>query len=372
MKCYDPSQLPVLNALAREFVVCDNWHAPMPGPTWPNRMFVHGASAGGLDHSPTTLEIVTWETVNHFAFPNGSIFDALQAKGVSRRLYAGDDFPMVAVLRNLSLGDIRHYAYFPADLSEANYPYSYVFIEPSYDVLHDYKAGTSQHPLGDVTRGETLIKTTYESIRNSPVWPSSMLIITWDEAGGFYDHAIPPAAVAPGDTTPTSQLNKNHFTFEQYGPRVPAVVISPLIPGNRIDHRVYDHSSVPATLEGLFGLNPLTKRDAQANRLTDLVSLGTPRDTPATLPNAGAAAPASTPVPSLVAAAPPVNATPVARPAAPANDGTLPGVIQSAMRQQLQALPAQRDAILAQVASIKTRADAMGFLQDVQKKVRGM
>jgi len=58
MKCYDPSQLPVLNALAREFVVCDNWHASLPGPTWPNRLFAHGASSGGLDHSLTTLEIV--------------------------------------------------------------------------------------------------------------------------------------------------------------------------------------------------------------------------------------------------------------------------------------------------------------------------
>ena len=56
MKCYTPDQLPVLNALASEFVVCDSWQASMPGPTWPNRMFVHAASAAGLDHSPTTLE----------------------------------------------------------------------------------------------------------------------------------------------------------------------------------------------------------------------------------------------------------------------------------------------------------------------------
>src|SRR5579862_2396420 len=87
MKCYDPGQLPVLNALAQEFVMCDNWHASLPGPTWPNRMFVHGASSAGLDHSPTTAEIVEWETVSHFGFPNGSIFDALNAKGVQRRLY---------------------------------------------------------------------------------------------------------------------------------------------------------------------------------------------------------------------------------------------------------------------------------------------
>jgi len=63
MKCFAPEQLPILTALAQEFAVCDNWYASMPGPTWPNRMFVHAASSGGLDHSPTTEEIVEWETV---------------------------------------------------------------------------------------------------------------------------------------------------------------------------------------------------------------------------------------------------------------------------------------------------------------------
>src|SRR5580692_3476618 len=109
MKCFTVTQLPVLNALASEFVVCDNWHASMPGPTWPNRMFVHAASSGGLDHSPTTPEIFEWETIDGFHFANGTIFDALKKKEVSRRLYDGDDFPMVAALKGISLSDIRHY-----------------------------------------------------------------------------------------------------------------------------------------------------------------------------------------------------------------------------------------------------------------------
>jgi len=77
MKCYSHSHLPVLNALAREFVICDNWFASMAGPTWPNRVFVHAASSGGLDHSPSTQEIVEWETLHGFAFQNGTIFDRL-------------------------------------------------------------------------------------------------------------------------------------------------------------------------------------------------------------------------------------------------------------------------------------------------------
>src|SRR5579863_3333454 len=170
LKCFAPEQLPVLMALAEEFAVCDNWHASMPGPTWPNRMFVHAGSSGGLDHSPTNQEIVGWETTGGFQFKAGSIFDALKQKGVSQRIYAGDDFPMVAALKGISLSDILHYGNFASDLSQPTYPYGYVFIEPSYDVLNEYKNSSSQHPLTDVTLGEGLIKETYEAIRNSPHW----------------------------------------------------------------------------------------------------------------------------------------------------------------------------------------------------------
>jgi phospholipase C len=171
--------------LAQEFAVCDNWHASMPGPTWPNRMFVHAGSSGGLDHSPTTQEIVLWETISGFQFKSGTIFDALKRKGVSYRLYAGDDFPMLAALKGISLFDIHHYSEFSGDLSQARFPYGYVFIEPSYDVLNEYRNSTSQHPLTDITLGERLIKETYEAIRNSALWETSVLLITWDEHGGF-------------------------------------------------------------------------------------------------------------------------------------------------------------------------------------------
>ena len=197
MKCYTPDQLPVLNTLAREFALCDHWFASMPGPTWPNRMFVHAASAGGLDHSPTVPEILRWELLNGFSFPNGNLFELLETYGVTRRLYAGDDFPMMAALKGIGLGDVRKYDLFAGDLQTPEYPYNYIFIEPSYDLFHEYRSGNSQHPLGDVRRGEALIKQTYEAIRNSPHWEDSMLIVTWDEHGGFYDHATPPAAIAP-------------------------------------------------------------------------------------------------------------------------------------------------------------------------------
>ena len=87
--------------------------------------------------------------------------------------------------------------------SQTSYAPTYTLIEPSYGHLwSDFKCGTSQHPHDDVTRGEGLIKATYEAIRNSPVWNSSVMVITWDEHGGFYDHLPPPAAMPPGDWSP--------------------------------------------------------------------------------------------------------------------------------------------------------------------------
>ena len=349
MKCYRPGQLPVLNALAREFVACDNWHASLPGPTWPNRMFVHGASSGGLDHSPATTEIVAWETVAGFPLPNGTIFDLLSRAGVTRRLYGGDDFPMVAALKGIHLDDIRHYSLFASDLAQPAYPYRYIFIEPCYDELSDYRNGDSQHPLADVTKGEALIKSTYEAIRNSAVWPDSLLIVTWDEHGGFYDHAgDPPPAVPPGDS-PDPRYNRNGFAFDRYGPRVPAVVISPRIPRNLIDHRVYDHASIPATLESLFGLPALTARDASANRLDALVTLPAARaDCPATLPAPAAA---------------------VTRPDDSADRGNLPAILHAAMRQEITLAPERADEIARRVAAIGTRADARQYLDEVRAKI---
>ena len=370
MKCYSPGQLTVLNALAQEFAVCDQWHASMPGPTWPNRMFVHGAASGGLDHSPTTAEMTLWESVLGFAFPNGDIFDRIQARGLQRRLYAGDDFPMIAALKGIHLDDIRNYDHFAADLQGA-FPYSYVFIEPSYCLLDDYKGSTSQHPLDDVRLGEGLIKTTYEAIRNSPLWKSSVLIITWDEHGGFFDHAIPPVAVAPGDTTPTSRHNKYGFTFEQYGPRVPAVVVSPWIPKNVVDHRLYDHSSIPATLEKLYGMAPLTERDRAANTLLPLLSLAAARDdAPAILPSIAGPVAGET-LPMLTASSASYSRLTPARPQDSVNDGNLPVVIQAAMRQDIElSEPEERHTIIAKVAALKTRSDAAAYLAGVSAKRR--
>jgi phospholipase C len=301
LACLTTEQVPVLSTLAREFAVCDRWFSSMPGPTWPNRFFLHAATSGGLDRSPTA-----WETVvsqfGGYHFEHGSIFEALDRHRLAWRVYHGDPLPQVAALSVMDLDtmlshfrgvdDLYH------DLQDDRFTPAYVFIEPDYGLLTpplgDFQCGNSQHPRDDVTRGDALIKLVYEAIRQSPHWESSLLLITYDEHGGFYDHVPPPPGVPPGDVTDPAN-NRHGFRFDQLGVRVPAVVVSPWVPDlrsagpespdcNVVDHTPYDHSSLLATLEHLYGVPPLTARDAQANDLLHLLSAGTPREAPRTLP----------------------------------------------------------------------------------------
>jgi phospholipase C len=302
MRCFAPDEkgndrLPILTTLAREFAVCDRWFSSLPGPTWPNRFFVHAASSGGLDDSPSGFETVTSTLVDGYMFENGTIFDALDRACLDWKVFHGDALPQVFAISGMTfnrlLGKFGDFDEFEEQVMDKGYSPVYTFIEPDYgNVLpvisdSDFTCGNSQHPLDDVTRGEKLIKKVYEVIRASPHWENSVLIVTYDEHGGFHDHVKPPAAVPPGDALSDPDNDHHHFAFDQLGVRVPAVVISPLIPRSTVDHRhVYDHSSVPATLERLFGLDPLTNRDAAANDILHLLTLPSARgDAPLTLPD---------------------------------------------------------------------------------------
>jgi len=331
MACFNTSkQLPVIYQLACEFAICDHWYSSLPGPTWPNRFFVHGASSAGWTDSPHLSDEVTWEMIHGFRFSNGSIFQALGNAGHEWRLYNDDknqfsDDPsgpeyggwisQVASLHGISQLDLHSIDRFASDLKEKTaeglpaYTYPYTFIEPNFgrsffspQRLHKgptykgptYKGGSSQHPEDDPSGGEGLIKAVYEAIRNSPVWNTSLLVIVYDEHGGFYDHVKPCSAIPPGDEIPEGQVTRNAlgFDFTQYGVRVPAVIVSPLIPKGSVDHTLYDHSSILATLEKLLGMNPLTNRDGSANDLRHLLTNPAPReDCPETLVSPATASP---------------------------------------------------------------------------------
>ncbi len=320
MRCFAPGTLPVLTALAKEFVLCDHWFSAIPGPTEPNRMFVHAATSGVFDNSPSNSDYEeifgsksAGDTDDGVSFENGTIFDALRRAKVPFRIYAGDGFPQVGLLKGISLyDDVDDFANFAADIMEPTYDAAYTFIEPRYDTISQQLGlpfvNNSQHPANSVELGEALIKTVYETIRNSPRWNQSMLIITWDEHGGFFDHVTPPrAARIPTKSSPNGIEGKDFgFMFDQYGVRVPAVVISPWCPQNLIEQRPHEHSFIPATIEQLFGLNPLTNRDSGVVGLQTLATLPAPRNVTLALPNPVAASEPTGPVPGT-----PVTATTV-------------------------------------------------------------
>lgn len=362
LRCFDPASLPVLTTLCREFAICDRWFSSMPGLTWPNRFFAAAASSNGLEHTPTLGELTVWETVNGFGFQTGTIFDRLRSKQLPYRLY-GPMFSITGALKGIAPFEVRPHSHFATDLTDPAYPAAYTLIEPDYgNVLAHYVGGTSQHPLDDVRGGEKIIKSTYEALRSSPLWDTSMLIITWDEHGGLYDHVHPSTAPTPGDAVDT-RFNHARFGFDVYGVRVPAVVISPLVPRNLVDHRTYDHTSILATIEHAFGINPLTARDAAARSLLNLASLPQARtDAPATLPDP-AGSTVATPTSRALSGPPP-------SPNSSVNHGNLPGFIHVALRQDLAVTPVEEHGErLARVDAISTRGDAKNYLEEVHQRV---
>ena len=371
MACFDTqSQLPILYELASQFAVCDQWFSSLPGPTWPNRFFVHGASSNGLDHSHSGEEIVKWEFPGSggFSFPKGSIYDAMGEAEINFGLFIDKDGPLegsiaqVAAVHNLSMLNVDSLTNLVKFL-QIGYQKLYTFIEPNYgDVTSTYDNGSSQHPIDGVGRGEQLIKTVYEAIRNSSIWERSMLIITYDEHGGFYDHFPPPPASPPNDGSDSSGLDNSGFLFDQLGVRVPAVIISPWIQP-QVDHTVYDHSSVLKTVEKLFGLKALTDRDGKANDVLHLIGDVLRTDCPTTLHR-----PAPEPVrPPITAAQQMVLDQ---QPLPP--EGNHYGFLAIAVKTDLELSegnPAEQAAILAKAQAIRTRGEARAYLQSVVKKV---
>jgi phospholipase C len=278
------TQAPALYTLATEFVLCDGWHASMPGPTWPNRFFLHGASSAGLDHTPTDSEMAEWETFDGFTYPNRSIFDALGKD--TWRLYQDQTgalsgrIPQVSSLKGIDFFDVDDLSHFEADLAQ-DYTARYTLIEPNYgDVIHQtYENGTSQHPMDSIAAGDQLVARVYNAIRQSPLWDSSLLVILYDEHGGLYDSVKPGSAPPPNDGA-SAKLNASGFAFDVYGVRVPAIVVSPWVARGFVDHTVYDHSSILATIERLFGIAPLTGRDGKAHDLLPLVTTTRRTDCP--------------------------------------------------------------------------------------------
>ncbi len=257
MDCLDPKNVPVLAGLAREFAVCDHWFSSVPGPTWPNRFFVHAATSDGI-------VTMTQKDYTH-PYEMRTIYDNLDAKQIPWRIYF-HDIPQSLALNHLRAHPtgFRKIERFAADAAGGDLP-AYTFIEPRYFEFFFTRPANDQHPPHDVRLGEHLIADVYEAVRASPLWKKTLLAVLYDEHGGFYDHVPPPPAVNPDGKVSQDPP----FDFKRAGLRVPAVLISPFIPKGTVDSTVYDHASLPATVKTLFGLDDfLTERDRKANPIS--------------------------------------------------------------------------------------------------------
>ncbi|WP_084961984.1 alkaline phosphatase family protein [Thermoactinospora rubra] len=310
MLCQDPANVPVLATLALEFAVCTRWFCSVPGETWPNRNYLHAATSDG-------------ETSIHPRFyTDPTVFELLEEAGHGWRIYH-DDVPQAWAFSNLwtsagRLANWHPFDDFAAHAAAGDLP-AYCFVEPNHrpPVRLTDRPSNSQHPGNNVAsswrpgddtdfaRAEALIASVYESLRGNPdLFARTVLLITYDEHGGLYDH-VPPARGLRDPGSRTGLLGRilrflahkksAAFDFSWSGGRVPAVVVSPLIPRGTVCATVMEHASVPATLRALFapGRPPLTVRDADAARFDTLCSLDEPR---ADLPDLSAyVRPASTP-----------------------------------------------------------------------------
>ena len=259
MAYFKDGDLPVTHALAKNYLVCNRWFSSLPGPTWPNRFFVHsGTSLGNVVmpslHEPCSIEQV-WGK-----FTQPTIYDRLEAAGISWRIYH-DGFPQSIVLDRLK-GPFHDGRYAPIDdfiehaRDEKSFP-AYVFIEPRFLGGFLCKENDQHAPTG-MLDGERLVASVYNAIRsNDELWRSTLFVLTYDEHGGFYDHVTPPEAIAPDDSPST-------FAFDRLGVRVPTILISPWLPAG-CDDTVYDHTSILRYLIQKHGLPPLGARTDPAD-----------------------------------------------------------------------------------------------------------
>lgn len=341
MEPFAPEQVPVISALARNFAVCDAWFSSVPSDTWPNRCFFHSGTSNG--------HVVNGAHPDPLAWNVRTIFNVLEDCGMSWRVYSAATvvpaltWLMSPMLWPFALGRFCHFDDFKKDCAGGNLP-QYSFLEPSF-----VENPNDEHPPHDVVAGELFLWQIWNAISKSPAWPHTLLLITYDEHGGTYDHVMPPWNAACPD--PASHPGEEGFTFNRFGIRVPMVAVSPWIQAGTVFRSdspagvPYDHTSMLATLRDWLSI-PKDKMLASA-RVSAAPNLGQIL----TLSKARADLP------------------PIAAPAAEVQQTAMllpPNALQRSM-VSAQAVKEGHDPV-AVLASVHTRQDARVYLQNPQPK----
>jgi len=242
---YREQDLPFYSALARNYTSFDRYFCSILSSTFPNRIFQYAAQTDRLSNTEAISTLPT-------------IWDRLAQAGVSARYYYSN-IPFLALWGAKYIPISATYQQFLIDAASGNLP-AVCFIDPRYTTV-DAGDGNDDHPHADMRAGEAFMAEVFHAVSNSVVWPNTVLIFTFDEWGGFFDHVPPPRVVAPNNVDP-DLVNGNALL----GFRVPPVVVSPFTKGDpqnpRVMHQVFDHTSILKLIEWRFGLKPLTARDA--------------------------------------------------------------------------------------------------------------
>jgi phospholipase C len=253
---YTADDLPLYAGLAQHWLTCDGYFAAIMAPSYPNRIYQHAAQTDRLDQSLAISSLPT-------------IWDRLAAHGLEGRYYY-TDVPTLALWGTKYRAIAHPLLRFLADCRAGTLPHV-AFVDPKF---LGAALGTSwdDHPHADIRNGQAFVNLIYKAVVSSPNWPNTVLVITYDEWGGFFDHVPPPAAapLPPADQAAGHQDGLRGF-------RVPAFLISPWTPRGTVGHGLYDHTSVLRLIEWRWELPPLTVRDATANNLADLLDFSHPQ-----------------------------------------------------------------------------------------------
>jgi phospholipase C len=278
MQTFTVGQLPALTALAQNFVLCDQWYSEVPGPTMPNRLYIHAATSAGWawDDWSVALDSVTF-------------YEQLQQQGFSWAVYYSDQNEVAQYTRiNSQRANFKLYeSTFAADAAAGRLA-NYNFLIPRFAASATDGPVTSMHAPQDVRPADQLVADVYAALRGGPQWDQCLYIVTFDEHGGYFDHATPGAAVnpdginspAPGDTASFAP----QFAFNRLGLRAPTILASPYLPKGTVCSLMLQHTSVLVTARKLLGVQgALTRRDAAAAAFDSLFLATARTDTPTTL-----------------------------------------------------------------------------------------
>ena len=249
---YVQSDVPFLAAAAPGWTTFDRYFSAILGPTFPNRFYMHAAQTDRLSN---TFDLSTLPT----------IWDRLAAAGLTGRYYFSDA-PFLGLwgLKYASIS--RDFSHFLDDCAAGTLP-QVAYVDPRFI---DEATGTSNddHPHSDIRNGELFMNAIYDAVRNSPQWKHTVLVITFDEWGGFFEHVAPPLAPIPAASADAGD------TDGRLGFRVPTLVISPYAQRGVISQTPFDHTSILRMIEWRWGLQPLTVRDETANNLALALDFG--------------------------------------------------------------------------------------------------